>query len=120
MGFDNTVQLYHVVGAEDTFEAAAQAVFALLREAQTRFPAWPRTLYLDVEGHQGPALGFDADLYELQQEFLLGFLGPFFTALDLPLTGGLLNPELQRDDVPDRLNVGPDTRPHAGTVLPDH
>lgn len=120
MGFDNTVALYHVVGPEDDFEGAAQAVFRLLREAQGRFPGWPRVLYLDVVGHEGEAAGFTPALYELQQEFLFGAIAPFLTAFDAPLTGALVNPHPQRDDVPDRLRVGPDTRPHAGRVVPDH
>jgi hypothetical protein len=120
MGFDNTVALYHVVAPEDTFEAAAGAVFGLLREAQARFPGWPRAFYLDVEGHRGSAAGFDPDFYEFQQDFLFGVVAPFVTAFETPLTGPLVNPQPQRDDVPDRLRLGGDTRPHAGRVVPDH
>ena len=120
MGFDNTVALYHVVGPEDAFDDAAQAVFDLLREAQARFPGWPRVLYLDVEGHRGEAAGFSPDFYEFQQEFLFGAVGPFVTAFEAPLVGGMVNPEPQRNDVPDRLRIGADTRPHAGRVVPDH
>ena len=120
MGFDNTVALYHVVLPEDPFEHAAQAAFALLREAQARFPGWPRVFYLDVAGHEGEAAGFDTDFYEFQQDFWFSTVAPFLTAFETPLTGGMVNPQKQRDDVPDRLNIGGDTRPHAGTVLPDH
>src|SRR5690606_8901271 len=119
MGFDNTVALYHVVEPEDTFEDAAGAVFGLLREAQAGFPDWPRVFYLDVNGHRGDAAGFDADFYEFQQEFLFSVVAPFVTALVTPLTGGLVNPEPQRNDVPDRLRIGGDVRPHAGRVIPD-
>ena len=119
LGFDNTVALYHVVAAEDTFEDAAGALFGLLREAQRRYPSWPRVLYLDVNGHAGDAAGFDADFYELQQEFLFSVLAPFVTALETPLTGALMNPEPQRNDVPDRLRLGADARAHAGRVVPD-
>jgi hypothetical protein len=106
MGFDNTVALYHVVAPDETFEEAAGAVFGLLREAQARYPGWPRVVYLDVEGHAGDAAGFDADFYEFQQEFLFSVVAPFVTAMDAPLTGGLVNPEPQRNDVPDRLRLG--------------
>ena len=119
LGFDNTVALYHVVEADDTFEEAVQAVFGLLKEAQARYPGWPRLVYLDVHGHRGDAAGFDADFYEFQQEFLFSVVAPFVTALDAPLTGPLLNPEPQRNDVPDRLRLGTDARPHAGRVIPD-
>ena len=120
MGFDNTVAVYYVVGEGETFEAAAVGAFDLVRDAQARFPDWPRSFYLDVEGHRGEAAGFDADFYEFQQDFLFSTIAPFVTALDTPVTGPLLNPEPQRNDVPDRLNIGPDVRPHAGRVLPDH
>jgi hypothetical protein len=43
---------------------------------------------------------------ELQQEFLIAALGPYFTALDMPLLS-VLNPDPQRNDVPDRLEIGP-------------
>lgn len=117
--FDNTVALSHVVEPEDTFEDAAGALFALLRDAQARFPDWPRVLYLDVHGHRGAAAGFDADFYEFQQEFLFSVVAPFVSALETPLTGGLVNPEPQRNDLPDRLRLGADTRAHAGRVIPD-
>ncbi|MEL7362033.1 MAG: hypothetical protein AAFN13_08165 [Bacteroidota bacterium] len=108
LGFDNTVALYHVVAEDDTFEVAAQEAFALMATAQERFPGWPRVYYLDVLGHEGEAKGFDPDFFEFQQEFLVGALGPFLTALVLPLTGGLVNPEVQRNDLPDRLHISED------------
>ena len=120
MGFNNTVALYYVVGAGEAFADAAQGVFALLREAQTGYPDWPRSFYLDVEGHEGDAAGFDPDFYEFQQDFWFSTVAPFLTAFETPVTGPLLNPEPQRNDVPDRLNIGADTRPHAGRVVPDH
>ncbi|PAP78723.1 hypothetical protein BSZ37_09550 [Rubrivirga marina] len=120
MGFDNTVAIYHVVAPEDTFEQAAQAVFGLLRDAEARFPGWPRAFYVDVAGHEGDAGGFDADFYEFQQDFWFATVAPFVQVFELPLTGPLANPEPQRNDVPDRLTIGEDTRPHAGQVIGDH
>ncbi len=120
LGADNSVAVYHVVAGRDTFEQAAQAVFGRIAEAQRRFPDWPRVLYIDVVGHTGDAAGFSPDFYEFQQDFLFSTLAPFVTALETPLTGPLLNPEPQRNDVPDRLNIGGDTRPHAGQVIGDH
>lgn len=117
---DNSVAIRHVVGPEDTFETAATVLVERLAEAQRRFPGWPRVLYLDVVGHEGDAAGFTPDLYELQQDFLFSALAPFLSAMETPLTGGLVNPEPQRDDVPERLKIGGDARPHAGQVVPDH
>ncbi len=120
MGFDNTVALYHVVAPDESFEEAAQAVVALLRQAQDQFPDWPRVVYLDVAGHEGEAAGFDPDFYEFQQDFWFSAVAPFTSAFETPLTGGMVNPEPQRNDVPDRLRIGGDTRPHAGQVIGDH
>lgn len=106
MNFDNTVSLYHVVAAHETFEDAAQALFALVKDAQARFPDWPRLLYLDIDGHLDVLGRFEPDFVELQQEFLFSVVGPFVTALDTPLVSAL-NPERQRNDLPDRLAIGP-------------
>lgn len=107
MNFDNTVSVYHVVGPDDTFEQASLEVMGMIRDAQQRFPAWPRVLYLDILGHRLKDGRFDTDFFEFQQEFLFGVIGPFVTAFDAPLTGPMLNPALQRNDVPDRLNIAP-------------
>ncbi len=106
MSFDNTVSVYHVVGEADTFEKAAQEIFLMLKEAQDRFPDWPRVLYLDVQGHTDQHGRFEPDLVELQQEFLIGAMGRFFTALDMPLVS-VINPDPQANDLPDRLRIGP-------------
>lgn len=110
MNFDNTVSVYHVVEAGSNFEAAAQTMFAYLKEAQEQFPDWPRVLYLDIEGHLDEEGRFEEDFVEFQQEFLIGALGPFFTALALPIVS-VVNPQQQRNDVPDSLALGP---PEAG------
>jgi hypothetical protein len=106
MNFDNSVGVYHIVGPEDSFETAAREVFALLIEAEQRFPGWPRTFYLDIEGHTDAEGRLADDFVEFQQEFLFSVVGPFVTAMHTPLTGGVLNPEPQRNDLPDRLRIG--------------
>lgn len=105
MNFDNSVSIYHIVGAEDDFDKAALDLFAWLKEAQERFPDWPRVLYVDIAGHEGEHQGFDADFFEFQQEFIFSTMAPFVTGLEMPLTGPLLNPEPQRNDLPDRLVI---------------
>lgn len=104
MGFDNVVSLYHVVEEGDDFRSAAAAVFGMIKEAQARYPDWPRVFYLDVDGHRGERAGFDEDFFEFQQEFMIAALGPFLTAIDMPLVS-VLNPEPQRNDLPDALAV---------------
>ena len=106
MNFDNTVSLYHVVGPDDTFEKAVQDLFALLQEAETRFPGWARAYYVDINGHIDEHGRYVDDFVELQQEFFFSTIAPFVSAFELPLTGPLANPEAQRNDVPDELVIG--------------
>lgn len=104
MNFDNSVSLYHIVDAEDSFEEAAGTLFNLLKDAQERFPDWPRIMYLDIVGHMNQHGQFEEDFVELQQEFFFACIAPFLTAFDLPLVDAV-NPNPQRNDVPDRLNI---------------
>jgi len=104
MGFDNVIAIYHIVEEEDDFRSAATSVFGMIKEAQARHPDWPRVFYLDVKGHKGDRSGFDVDFFEFQQEFMIAAMGPFLTALDMPLVS-VWNPEPQRNDLPDALAV---------------
>ena len=104
MGFNNVVSIYHVVGEGDDFESAAQDVFTMIKESQVLYPDWPRIVYLDVHGHKGERHGFDDDMFEFQQEFIIGTMGPFLTAIDMPLLS-VWNPEDQRNDLPDALAI---------------
>ena len=104
MNFDNTVSLYHIVGETHSFDKAAQDIFNLIVEAQTRFPDWPRVFYLDVVGHLDERGRFEPDMVELQQEFLIAALGKFLTAIDMPMVS-LVNPDAQDNAVPDSLGI---------------
>ena len=86
MNFDNTVSLYHIVEPAHDFDHAAQAIFDLLKESQSRYPDWPRVLYLDVQGQVDEQGRFVDEMVELQQEFLIQAMGRFMTAIDMPLT----------------------------------
>jgi hypothetical protein len=116
MNFDNTVSIYQVVTQEQSFDEAAAEAFHLMRKAQEQFPDWPRVYYLDVAGHDGEHLGFTRDFFEFQQDFLFSTIAHFVTALDTPMTGGLVNPEPQRNDVPDELVVSAETNDSGGTA----
>ena len=105
MNFDNTVSVYHVVSESDSFQKAVSDTFGLIKEAEARFPGWPRMLYLDIIGHQGGQSGFDEDFVEFQQELFFSTMAPFLTAFELPLTGPLLNPQPQRNDLPDEIVI---------------
>jgi hypothetical protein len=101
--------LYHVVYADETFEDAAEKIWAILRMAQERTPGAPRWLFLDIEGHRNEAGGFDADMYELQSNFALTTLMPYLSRFECPLLrnhGAAVN-DNQRDDIPEALTIRP-------------
>ena len=98
------IALYHRVMRRENFEKAAQDLFKLLVDAQKKVPNKPRTLYLDIDGHRNAEGGFDEDMLELQKEFCLGFLFPYFTEIHLPLID-VKNSEEQSNDVPEKLEI---------------
>ncbi len=109
MNFDNSVSLYHIVAGDDTFDAATRDLFILLKKAQDDFPDWPRVFYIDIAGHRDEQGRFTDAFVELQQEFLFSVLAPFLTGFETPLTGPLINPDPQRNDLPDKLAIaGPE------------
>ncbi|GMQ81492.1 MAG: hypothetical protein BMS9Abin05_0924 [Rhodothermia bacterium] len=116
MNFDNTVSLYHVVSGRDSFETAVSDVFSLLKQAQSRYPDWPRIFYLEIEGHKGQRDGFDEDFYEFQQEFWFSTIAHFVTAFELPLLGRLINPKAQKNELPDQMVID-DALPGAESGL---
>jgi hypothetical protein len=89
---------------ESAENAAAQAVFKLVQEAQRVQPGKRRKLFLDVEGHRNIQGGFDADMLELQKEFLMGFLIQFLSEIHGPLIS-VKNPHAQNNDIPSELEI---------------
>jgi hypothetical protein len=103
-GGDGAVALYHVVYGQEGFEEAARQLFTLVREAQAKFPNRRRSLFLDIEGHRNEQGGFDVDMFELQKDFLIGFLGQFLSEIYCPLTG-VTNSKAQENEIPDHLDI---------------
>jgi hypothetical protein len=103
-GTERAIALYHVVYGHEGFQEAAQTLFTLVRDAQSRFPNQRRLLFLDIEGHRNAQGGFDSDMVELQKDFLVGFLSRFLSEIRCPLTG-LTVGKGQDNDVPHRLNI---------------
>lgn len=96
--------IYHVIRPADDFDQAAHALLECVQKAQEIAPGAPRALYLDIEGHRNAEGGFDHDMYELQRNYVLEFLGPFLTSVHMPL--GNFEPEgVQFDDVPEALEI---------------
>lgn len=98
------VALYHVVFSYENFNVSAQILFGLLKNAQEKYPDIPRYLYLDIEGHRNLKGGFDDDMFELQKEFMLGFLMCYFTEINIPL-GKFVNKKCQLNEVPEILEI---------------
>jgi hypothetical protein len=96
--------LYHRVYPEEDFERAARELFDLVAHTIEFFPNAKRSLYVDIEGHRTPTDAFDSDMFELQKDFLLGFLMPFLAELHTPLIHAE-NSKPQRADLPDELRI---------------
>ncbi|MBI5249582.1 MAG: hypothetical protein HY912_08815 [Desulfomonile tiedjei] len=101
---DAQVALYHNVFRRDDFEKTAYILFNLVKEAQRLHPGKKRILFLDIEGHRNEQGGYDPDMLELQQEFLVGFLLNFLTEVHSPLAS-VRNSGMQEDAVPEALTV---------------
>jgi hypothetical protein len=101
---DQFIALYHVVYRHETFEDAATMLFKLVQGAQKTYPNKRRVLYLDIEGHRNSQGGFDSDMFELQQDFLIGCLGRFLSEFHCPLINAR-NPKEQDNDIPPFLVI---------------
>lgn len=111
-GTTKGIALYHDMRVEEDFTKCATRLFSILKQAAATNPGAPRYLFLDVQGHRNAAGGFDADAFEIIQEFLLGFLSPYLTEISTPLYR-VRNPGPQREDVPDVLNIRDPDREHT-------
>lgn len=96
---DDAVALYHVIYKHEGFEESAQNLFKLVQQAQRLSPGKKRKLYMDIEGHRIKDGGFDADMLELQKEFLPCFLSPYLSEIHCPLVDET-NPKPQENDIP--------------------
>ncbi|MET9417731.1 hypothetical protein ABZY03_26790 [Streptomyces klenkii] len=106
------IALYHDMRVEEDFTKCATRLFSILKKAAAMNPGAPRHLYLDIQGHRDASGDYDADALEIIHEFLLGFLGPYLTEISTPRYQ-VRNPEPQREDIPDVLNIGDPDRAHA-------
>jgi hypothetical protein len=77
----------------------------LVRYTEEKLAGKPRFLYLDIEGHRNDEGGYDRDRFELQRDFLLGFLMPYLTECSVPLVDKVRNNFPQRNDVPERFEI---------------
>jgi hypothetical protein len=101
---ENAVALYHSVYKNEGFNESAEALFKLIKHTSQQFKAKNRILYLDIEGHRNELGGFDHDMFELQQNFILGFLMPYLTEVRMPLVA-VKNNQKQIDEFPEELII---------------
>lgn len=99
-----SIAVYHRVMRREGFEVTAKILVELTRDAQRSNPDEPRTLYLDIDDHKNKSGGYDSEMFELQKEFILGFLMRFYTEVHLPLMS-LTNSSEQDNDVPEELII---------------
>jgi hypothetical protein len=98
------VALHHVVYSQESFEDAAQALYAIVRDAQANCPNQRRALFLDIEGHRNDQGDFDSDMVELQEHFLVGLLGQFLSEIHCPLVS-MTRDSGQNNEIPGRLDI---------------
>ena len=96
--------IYHLVHEHEGFVESAQTLFQLVQNAEQLHPGKPRRLFLDIEGHRNDAGGFDADMLELQRNFLPEVLGPFLTEINAPLLKVKAR-NRQENDMPPKLII---------------
>lgn len=97
-----SVALYHRVEKHEDFYVAAKRIFDLIKSSQQNHMNISRILYLDIDGHRNALGDFDPDMYELQKDYLLGFLLPYLTEVTMPLMR-VKNPRPQLNDLPDTI-----------------
>ena len=101
---EDKIILYHRVMRRENFEKATRDLFDLLKTAQVKSPNIDRILYVDIDGHKNSKGGFDHDMFELQQDFGIGFLGKFFSEVHFPLIN-FINPNPQCNNIPAGLSI---------------
>ena len=99
------IGLYHAVYEHESFDDAAEALMQMVRTAAEKSPGQPRFLYLDIDGHRNSEGGFDKDMFELQNHFVLGYLSRWLTTINMPLLDGEARTPRQFEDDPDVLVI---------------
>ncbi|MGK4592812.1 HNH endonuclease signature motif containing protein [Amycolatopsis sp. w19] len=98
------VLLYHDMAVYENFERCAHRLFSIVRSAQRAKPNAPRYLHLRIQGHKNSKGGYDHDAWEIVQNFILGYLGPYLTVISTPIAK-IENGKRQRNDLPERLDI---------------
>src|SRR5436309_1176620 len=98
------IAIAHRVLAHENFDRTAHILLKLLNNAQRKFPAAKRSLFLEIDGHRNSNGGFDEEILELQSKFMQEFLLQFLTRAVTPLAE-FENPNPQIDVIPQELHL---------------
>ncbi len=98
------VAIYHNIFSYEGFGESARILIDLIKESQKDRPNHKRFLYLDIQGHRDDTGAFDSDMFELQRNFILGFLMPYLTEAHLPLIS-VKNKYPQKNDFPHEVAI---------------
>ena len=71
MNDDKAMLLYHLVKSDEDWKTSADMIIGIINAAAEKFPAKPRILVLDIEGHRNSADGFDWDMMTLQRTVVM-------------------------------------------------
>lgn len=99
------VVIYHVVYEDEDFNDAAKTLIKLTSDAQKRNPNQKRVLYLDIDGHRIEDGTFDADMWELQFNFILQNLINYYTEVNLPICTRKNKYKQINEDIEDEIKI---------------
>jgi hypothetical protein len=99
-----TTAIYHRVHSHEGHDETAQKLWALVIEAQNSNPNVPRHLILEIDGHRNSKGGFDSEMLDLQNQFILEYLGRYLTEITMPLIS-IKNKRAQCNDIPPMLAI---------------
>lgn len=98
----HTIAIYHVVYEYEGLEESAKTIHELVYSAQEKQPDYARALYLDIDGHIDEHGGFDKEMMELQQEFLMKTMLPYFQEIHMPILD-IKNSNPQKNNIPPKM-----------------
>lgn len=102
----NLSAIYHVVYENEGLEESAKTIYNLLYSAKEQALNNKRILYLDIDGHTDEYGRFDSEMIELQQDFIVGTLLPYFYEIHTPMFD-IKNANPQREDIPREMTFLP-------------
>lgn len=95
---DGTAAIYHRVEENEGFEKTVTILWELLQDFAEEHPSHDRILAVDIDGHRNEEGGFDAEMYGLQKDILLGSLLYFVDEVIMPMGKAERSDDVDRRD----------------------